>query len=431
MGKLSSSHALEALNAGQFHGGHLTGISPPALPAPLAREVPPAPLPAVEPSANGPRPIVRLDRGERAPLEATTDDDCVVLRLRSDETAPSRARHVKQNPPRQRKLRLDPAETAWLERQQHEGLAEQRQIAGKQFSDQLAPWITAYETIGQRGGYIWKWCLHGVELTTLSSVPDNLRGDACDTKVLAGMFNVLVDDVADQQGNGELLTALRKMVHGSEVSFDGFAPYERRYGEFTREVWDEIWRRARRYPCYDCYAGLLEFDLAQLFNTVHYSHLVNSNPYILNVVEHDDYSPQGMGLLSFAMIDLMCSPRFIANELGKLREAMWHAQWMARIGNLITTWHREVADRDYSSGVFAHAVARHDLTIDQLVSGNSDQITAAIEHGGHEAYFLRRWKKHRTHVQRSLDEVKSVDLRAMVRGLERLLQTELVSRGSK
>lgn len=386
MGKISSSPALEALNSTQFSAEHLGGIAPAAL----------AP------------PVVPKEAG-----------------------APAHHRGAKGDAPPHRSLRLDPAETAWLERQQNAGLIEQRQIADKRFSDELAPWIAAYETIGQRGGYIWKWCLHGVELITLSSVTENLRADACDTKVLAGLFNVLVDDVADQRGNGDLLNVLRKMVHCGDVSFDAFAADDRRYGELTRRVWQEIWRRAKRYPCYDRYAGLLEFDLAQLFNTVHYSHLVNSNPYILNVVEHDDYSPQGMGLLSFAMIDLMCSPRFIAGELGKLREAMWHAQWMARIGNLITTWHREVADRDYSSGVFAHAVARHDLTIDQLVAGDRDQITAAIEHGGHEAYFLRRWKKHRAHVQRSLDEVRSVDLRAMVRGLERLLRTELVSRGQK
>jgi hypothetical protein len=422
MGKVSSSHALEALDAGQFPGGHLPGLSPSGLSVPRTNEAPQA---EVEPAS--PRAVTRFDSPERA---TDVGDDSTVVKRRSDQAVPSR-RGAKHASSRQRKLRLDPAETAWLERQQSEGLAEQRQIAGKRFSDALSPWIATYETIGLRGGYIWKWCLHGVDLTTLSCVTETLRSDACDTKVLAGMFNVLVDDVADQQGNGELLAALRKMVHGGDVRFAEFAPYERRYGEFTRQVWDEIWSRAKRYPCYSRYAPLLEFDLAQLFNTVHYSHLVNSNPYILNVVEHDDYSPQGMGLLSFAMIDLMCSPRFIAGELGKLREAMWHAQWMARIGNLVTTWHREVGERDYSSGVFAHAVARRDLTIDQLIAGNRAQIAAAIEGGGHEAYFLRRWKKHRLHVQRLLGHIESVDLGAMIRGLERLLQTELVSRGHK
>ena len=309
--------------------------------------------------------------------------------------------------------------------------AERQQILAKRFSSELAPWIAAYEQIGERNGYIWKWCLHGVELTTLDSVRPELKGDACDTKVLAGMLNVLVDDVADQLGQGDLLGELLKLIHHDVPQLARFATPQRRYAEFTCEVWAEVWRRAKRYPCYDPYAALLQFDLAQLFNTVHYSHLVNSNPYILNVVEHDDYSPQGMGLLSFAMIDLMCSPEFSVSDLGRLREVMWHAQWMARIGNLMTTWQREVNDRDYTSGVFAHAVSTHDLTVDQLLHESPAQITEAITRGGHEDYFLRRWRAHRAHFQRLIPEVQSVDLAVTLRGLDRLLQTELVSRGSK
>ena len=328
-------------------------------------------------------------------------------------------------------LRFDPAEWGWLERQNRAGLAERRQMLDQRFSADLAPWIAAYEEIGQRGSYIWKWCVHGVELTTLACVRSSLRADVRDTKVLVGMLNVLIDDVADQHADGELLSVLMKLVHGDQPQLDRLTAQQRRYGEFTCQIWNEIWRRAKRYPCYDPYSALLQFDLAQLFNTVYYSHLVNSNPYILNVAEHDDHSPQGMGLLGLATIDLMCSPEFSVIDLGRLREAMWHAQWMARIGNLITTWQREVKDRDYSSGVFAHAVATNDVTVEQLLSASPAQIAAAIQRGDHEAYFLRRWKQHRVQLQRLIPHVKSVDLEVTVRGLERLLQSELVSRGEK
>ena len=308
---------------------------------------------------------------------------------------------------------------------------EREAILGIRFSGELASWIAAYERIGKRGSYIWKWCLHGVELTTLSCVPPSLRTDVCDTKVLAGMLNVLIDDIADCKGHESLLGELFKLTHNGRPRLRGFTASERQYGQLACDVWSAFWGQVKRYPCYDPYAALLQFDLAQLFNTVRYSHLVNSNPYILNVVEHDDYSPQGMGLLSFAMVDLMCSPDFSVTDLGRVREAMWHAQWMARIGNLVTTWQREVKDRDYTSGVFAHAVANRDITIEELLSSEPEQIAAAIERGGHESYFLGRWEQHRRHVERLIPHVQSVDLRAMLCGLERLLQTELVSRGEK
>jgi hypothetical protein len=429
MSKLSSGHLYDTTRS--FHGAHRVPIGQPPLHQSAEESPDVAPSPAENSQVPADPQSILSDAPRAAADPLAQRQPPLVFELRSGGRRQRPRSGMEKSLNNGRKLRLDRAESAWLARQHRAGQAEYRKIVEKRFSSELAPWIAAYERVGKRGGYIWKWCLHGVELTTLSCVPESLRAEVCDTKVLAGMFNVLIDDVADEQANGELLSALRRLVHGGDVRFADFDSFERRYGEFTRDVWLELWRRAKCYPCYNPYTSLLEFDLAQLFNTVHYSHLVNSNPYILNVVEHDDYSPQGMGLLSFAMIDLMCSPRFVVNELGKLREAMWHAQWMARIGNLVTTWHREVTDRDFSSGVFAHAVAQHDLTVDQLLEGNKAQIEAAIEGGGHEAYFLRRWRRHRAHLQRLLVDVQSVDLRAMVRGLNRLLQTELVSRGHK
>jgi hypothetical protein len=331
----------------------------------------------------------------------------------------------------QLRVRFDRASSARVPCDKRSAQTEREAILGKRFSGELASWIAAYERIGQRGNYIWKWCLHGVELTTLSCVPPSLRADVCDTKVMAGMLNVLIDDVADCKGRESLLAELFKLTYNGRPRLRTFTASERRYGQLACDVWSAFWSRVKRYPCYDPYAALLQFDLAQLFNTVRYSHLVNSNPYILNVVEHDDYSPQGMGLLSFAMVDLMCSPDFNVTDLGRVREAMWHAQWMARIGNLVTTWQREVKDRDYTSGVFAHAVANRDITIEELLSSEPEQIASAIERGGHESYFLGRWQQHRRHVERLIPHVKSVDIRAMLRGLERLLQTELISRGEK
>lgn len=310
--------------------------------------------------------------------------------------------------------------------------ADERQaIVGKRFSPWLAGWIDEYSRVGKRGLYLWQWCLHGVELTTLPCVPPEWRADAGDTKVLAGMLNVLFDDVADQQGNGDLLDELLKITHQGRPDFRRFSLQDRAYAQFTCRVWEAFWRRVSRYPCYEVYRELLHYDLAQLFNTVRYSQLVNRNPYILNLVEHDDYTAQGMGLLSFATVDLMCTPDFPVHELGTLRQAIWHGQWMARIGNLISTWQREVKDRDYTSGVFARAVAACHVTVEQLLTGDPAEIETAIARGGHEAHFLRRWRRHHAHLRALQPHLSAVDLHQVARGLERLLRTELVSRGRK
>ncbi|HEV7226210.1 MAG TPA: transketolase C-terminal domain-containing protein [Pirellulales bacterium] len=308
---------------------------------------------------------------------------------------------------------------------------ERDRIEALRFTPTVQAWIEEYSEVGERGLYLWRWCRHGVGLTTLPCVPDELRDDACDTKFLSGMLNVLLDDVSDQWRNGDLLDELLKVTAGSSADFGRFSPDERRYAELTCKLWNVFWQRVRQYPCHEVYRELLRYDLTQLFNTVRYSHLVNNNLSLLNVIEHDHYSSQGMGLMGFSTVDLMCSSRFPCQDLAALREVMWHAQWMARIGNLVTTWQREIGDGDYTSGVFARAVGRRELTVEQLRAGDAGEIEDAVRRGEHETYFLRRWNYHRDRLRLMRPRFEAFDLNLVIQGLERLLLTELGSRGRK
>ncbi|MEX0711690.1 MAG: hypothetical protein WD278_05035 [Pirellulales bacterium] len=309
--------------------------------------------------------------------------------------------------------------------------AQREQVLAQQLSPTIAAWVEAYTSVGKRNLYLWKWCTRGVELTTLPCVPPDLRADAVDTKVLSGMLNVLLDDAADQQGHAGLLGELLKLVHGASPDWSRLNHEEQAYGRFTRCVWREYWRRVRRYPCFAAFKQLLRYDLAQLFNTIHYSYLVNRNLSMLNLVEHDQYSAQGMMMMSFATVDLMCTPGFDVRELGTLREAVWHGQWMARIGNLISTWKREIDEGDYTSGVFARAVALGELSIEQLAKADPGQIEGVIRHGGHEEHFLARWQYHRSRLDSLRPQIGSFDLAVWLDGLDCLLDTELGSCGWK
>ncbi len=81
---------------------------------------------------------------------------------------------------------------------------DQRQVLAQQFSPFIEQWIAEYSKVGARDVYLWRWCLHGLNLTTLPSVTTELRDSACDTKLLSIILCVLLDDIADQQGGGTL-----------------------------------------------------------------------------------------------------------------------------------------------------------------------------------------------------------------------------------
>ncbi|HEX5446117.1 MAG TPA: transketolase C-terminal domain-containing protein, partial [Pirellulales bacterium] len=307
---------------------------------------------------------------------------------------------------------------------------ERAAVMRLELSHDAQRWVAAYGEVGKRNPYLWKWARRGVDLTTLPLVRDELRADVCDSKVLSIMLCVLLDDVADEHGKSRLLDCLfRIMAERSAPDFSPLSAEERRYAELARRLTDEYEDRIARYPRYGRYAELLRYDAAQFVNTLRYSHLLNRNIHLLNLAEHDLYLPHNMHMMSFATLDLMCAQDFPDQELGKLREAIWHAQCMGRIGNLLSTWRREVKQRDFTSGVFARAVMQGDLTLDQLSGADPAGIERAIDGGRHEQYFVQRWQRHRDCFQQAAARMETVDLRGLVESHDRFLQMHLCSRG--
>jgi transketolase C-terminal domain/subunit len=321
----------------------------------------------------------------------------------------------------------------WLASFAREGdraLVEREQVHGRQLSSDAKRWVAAYELVGRRDLYLWKWCMHGVEITTLPCVAAELRPHVCDTKLLSIVLCVLLDDVADQHGDSHLLDALLEMTcWGVCRSLKGLSDVEKRHAKLTRELWAEYQARVACYPDHSTFEPVLRYDLLQFFNTMRYSHMVNGRPYLLNMVEHDLYTSHNMMMISFAMLDLMCSAGFPRAEVGILRETMWHAQCMGRIGNLLSTWRRELADRDFTSGVFARALMEGDLSLADLERGNLDEIETIVRSRGHEAHFVQKWLGHRQLCHERARRIRSLDMRPVLDGHDRFFAMHLGSQG--
>ena len=233
--------------------------------------------------------------------------------------------------------------------------AMEQEIAGVldiRLSDALLPWVDGYAKVGHRNSFLWNWCRRGVEVTMLTCVDPSLCDVVCDTRMLGIMLDVLLDDIADHLKDLAFLEQLLNVMEtGVRPTEDAFAPHQRAYASFTMDVWEEIQRRVRCFPRYAEFAELLRFDYRQLFNVMRYSRLLNEYPEMFNLVEHDLYTPHNMHMMISATMDLMCSPAFDRSELAMLREVVWRAQCHGRIGNLVTTWQREIGEDDFTSGV--------------------------------------------------------------------------------
>jgi hypothetical protein len=307
-------------------------------------------------------------------------------------------------------------------------IAEIKQVT---FSPYLQEWIRSYESVGQRGRFLWQWCLKGVRMTTLPSVETALRSHVVETKLLGILFCSLIDDIADREQDAEMLEmAIAASSNQWAVERLEFWNGRRRsYLEMICKVWNEVWTRCSTYPRFRDFEPLLKFDNEQVQIAMRYALLSNQCPGLLNVIEHDLYQPNNMQMIFMATVDLCASPDFNSDELGIAREVFWHAQRMGRIGNMITTWEREVLDRDFTSGIFAFAVHRGILSAADLRNLPAHEIMTLLETNDCQEHFINEWKAHRTQMLRKLRRVKSIDLMPYLNGVEELFRTHLGSRG--
>lgn len=304
-------------------------------------------------------------------------------------------------------------------------------IKSIEFSPYLQKWIEEYEKVGQRGRFLWQWCLKGLGLTTLPCVDAALRAHAIESKMLSILYGTLIDDIADREQDREMLE-MAISLGTDEWSADRLAlwtGHRHDYLEMIARLWKELWTRCQSYPRFPEFEFLLRFDNQQSLNAMRYALLVNQSPAVLNNIEHDLYQPHNMQIMFMASVDLCASVSFDVNELGTTREIFWHAQRMGRIGNMLTTWEREVLDRDFTSGVFAHSLSRGILTPSNLRSSPAYEIMSILESAECHAHFIRDWKINRDQMARKIRDVRSCDLTSYLKGFEQLIILHLGSRG--
>ncbi|MDX1746626.1 MAG: hypothetical protein R3324_11865, partial [Halobacteriales archaeon] len=145
-----------------------------------------------------------------------------------------------------------------------------------------------------------------------------------------------------------------------------------------------------------------------------------------------------MVMYAYLDIDLMHADRAYKDDLAVLRRAVWPAQQMARIGNWLSTWERELREGDYSSGILVYALSNGVLTpadLEDIRDGDEAALEAAvtrIEDHGIEDLFLARWDDFHAEL-RSINrhELHSMDLSPFIEGLKVVMRYHLASRGLK
>lgn len=299
--------------------------------------------------------------------------------------------------------------------------------------------VSAYgEAVGIRDEFLWKWLYFVFPSITLSCVDSAYEERVRDEKLIASIFIVLLDDVAEREMDRATFEEL------SKVPFDHQEPRHEREGvnaaylEFAEDIWERLEELLADAPRRTEYQSLFDFDVKQNVNAIDYSYTLNQHLEIANVAESDAYDSNNMMLFTYVNVDLMHSQSFDRGDLSELRQVVWNAQKMARVGNWVSTWEREIREHDYSSGIVIYALENGIVDREELYklsagryAGSSDDIIRRIERAGVEEVFLDEWHRSYEEIQQLEGTIETVDVGSFLSGMEKLMSYHLSTKGLK
>lgn len=305
--------------------------------------------------------------------------------------------------------------------------------------EQVRPLIDSYETvIGDRDRFLWKWAHHLFPKFTLSSVAPEHVERSRDAKLLGLVFVSVLDDIAEKHKEWATFDEAAKLPFAHQSANYDREGVDQDALAFASDVWDQFSAALRDGPRASEFEDIVQFDLKQVVNAMEYSYLANQNIDAITESEVQAYDAHNMMLYGFADIDLVHSPEFDRADLATLRRVVERAQRMVRIGNWVTTWEREVAEGDFTSGIMAYALKHGVVSADDLRASRQDggkhqvgSIIRTIREHDVEGVFLRQWGEELAAAREFEGTFDSVDIGTYLDGIETVMEYHLMSRGLK
>ena len=288
-----------------------------------------------------------------------------------------------------------------------------------------------YERLfGDRSRFLWRWIYSLFPEFTLSSVADEHAADVRTEKTVLTMYVTVLDDLVEHHGDRATFEEARRLVRDPQSVDPSRAAVDADQFAFIERLWRVFDEGIAGAPRHGEFADIFRYDVRQTLNAMDYSAVVNGTPRIANLSGAKRYGAHNMVMFPYADVDLMYSPGFRMADFGTLRDLLWDLQEMARIGNWLTTWEREIREDDYTAGVVVLALQEGVVTPRELRRRESDAI-AAIKNHDIEERFRRRWRERYRAVRSREFDTDSVDLSALVEGMETVFEYHLASRGHK
>lgn len=261
--------------------------------------------------------------------------------------------------------------------------------------------------------YFSKWVYDVYKnLFYLPGVDMNYMENLAIDKAKLSIFAILIDDLAD---NPKLRNKYL-LENAIKIPWDSDEKQDVMYLEITRKLWLDIIKSIKKYPRYDEFENIFNFDMDRFLDSIKYGFLINTSN-IGNVLENGLYSYQNMMIMVFLDMDLMCSPIFNKNELNKFRPIAHWIQDICHVGNILSTYEREVMEEDFSSPIIALGLEKGLFTKEDVIKNQDDVLKWLVTL---VPIFQARVEEDFQKIQDHVTTVKSIDLNELYSRLKKI-----------
>jgi len=305
-----------------------------------------------------------------------------------------------------------------------------QKVANYKLSDYVKYFINEYNKVfAHRNEYLWKWLgiIYGETGVTLSTVDNNYNKSITDSKIILTMAFSVLDDLSEYYKDEGLLNKIFEIIQNPDGEIDN----SEKMLVFYKDIWNYFIKTISEYPRYEEFKDIFWYDFNQVINSVKYNIIAGKHPEMINLREMQNYDCHNMIVFLLNGIDLMVSPDFNKEDLPLMRTAFWHAQQMARIGNWLSTWKREIKEKDLCSGVVGFALSNGVISIEDFKNQKDEEIITKIENSTVKDYFYKYWMNNFEEIKQLKYKIKSVDIDAYTTGLNNLIKLHMASEGYK
>jgi len=308
-----------------------------------------------------------------------------------------------------------------------------RTVQGVTLPDRVVALADAYERhFEERDRFLWRWIYALFPSFTLSSVADEHAAHVREQKTVLTMYVTVLDDLIEHRGDRATVREARRLPCDTVAPDPDRAAVDAETLAFVERLWSVFEDGLSEAPRREEFADLFAYDCRQTVDAMEYSALVSDRPHMANLRGTTRYDAHNMVMFPYADVDLMFSPVFDRRDLGTVRDTLWDLQEMARIGNWLTTWEREVHEGDVSAGPVVAAVEDGVVSPADLAPAEDPAaVVDAIRESGLTERFHRRWGRIYDDVRSRDADAESVDIDALVAGMETVFEYHLATEGLK